>query len=47
MKSYLERLSQDNDEDDDKLKTLFLELFLDEVEKCSDKSKTRLVLRCC
>ena len=44
MKSYLERLSQDNDEDGDKLKTLFLELFLDEVEKCSDKSKTRWFL---
>jgi trans-aconitate 2-methyltransferase len=43
MKSYLERLSQDND-DNDKLKNLFLELFLDEVEKCSNKSKTRWLL---
>jgi trans-aconitate methyltransferase len=42
MKSYLERLPPDND--DDKLKTLFLELFLDEVEKCNNKSKTRWVL---
>jgi trans-aconitate 2-methyltransferase len=37
------RLSQDN-EDDDKLKNLFLKLFLDEVEKCSNKSKTRWLL---
>jgi trans-aconitate 2-methyltransferase len=38
MKPYLEYLSSDND--DSKLKTLFLELFLDEVEKRSKKSKT-------
>jgi trans-aconitate 2-methyltransferase len=37
-KPYLERLSTDND---DKLKTAFLELFLDEVKKHSSKSKTR------
>ncbi len=37
MKSYLERLSGDNH--GDKLKALFLELFLDEIEKCSNKSK--------
>jgi trans-aconitate 2-methyltransferase len=38
MKSYLEHLSRDNDDGIDKLKALFLELFLDEVEKCTDKS---------
>jgi trans-aconitate 2-methyltransferase len=38
MKPYLEHLSPDND-DDYKLKTLFLELFLDEVEKYSNRSK--------
>ena len=41
MKSYLDHLSQDNDSDDDridKLKALFLKLFLDEVKKCSNKS---------
>ena len=43
MKSYLERLPPDDD-DDKKLKTLFLELFLDQVEKCNNKSKTRWVL---
>ena len=38
MKSYLDHLSSDNDDYDiDKLKDLFLELFLDEVEKCSNK----------
>jgi hypothetical protein len=42
MKPYLERLSPDND--DSKLKTVFLELFLDEVEKRSNKSKTRWFL---
>jgi trans-aconitate 2-methyltransferase len=36
-KPYLERLSPDNG---DKLKTAFLELFLDEVKKHSNKSKT-------
>ncbi len=40
-KPYLERLSPDNS---DKLKTAFLELFLDEVEKHSNKSKTRWFL---
>jgi trans-aconitate 2-methyltransferase len=40
MKAYLERLTPDNDDNEaDKLKTLFLDLFLDEVEKCSNKSK--------
>lgn len=34
MKSYLDHLSRDNDDDIDKLRTLFLDLFLDEVEKC-------------
>jgi trans-aconitate 2-methyltransferase len=43
MKSYLEHLSPDNDYDD-KLKTLFLDLFLDEVEKCSNRSKARWFL---
>jgi trans-aconitate 2-methyltransferase len=40
-KPYLERLSADNG---DKLKTVFLELFLDEVKKYSNKSKTRWFL---
>ena len=41
MKSYLEHLSRNNKNDDDKLKTVFLNLFLDEVKKCSNnKSKT-------
>ncbi|MDW0167461.1 MAG: class I SAM-dependent methyltransferase [Nitrososphaeraceae archaeon] len=40
-KPYLERLSPDNG---DKLKTAFLELFLDEVKKHSNKSKTRWFL---
>jgi trans-aconitate methyltransferase len=40
-KPYLERLSADNS---DKLKTVFLELFLDEVKKYSNKSKTRWFL---
>jgi hypothetical protein len=39
MKSYLEHLSPDtNDKEADKLRALFLDLFLDEVEKCSNKS---------
>jgi hypothetical protein len=42
--SYLEFLSPDNDKDDDKLKTLFLELFLNEIEKCSNGSKIRWFL---
>jgi hypothetical protein len=47
MKSYLDHLSQDNDNDDDgidKLKALFLKLFLDEVKKCSNKSNKRWFL---
>jgi trans-aconitate 2-methyltransferase len=40
MKSYLERLPPDNENHNAKLKTQFLNLFLDEVEKCRDKSKT-------
>jgi trans-aconitate 2-methyltransferase len=47
MKSYLDHLSQDKDNDDDgidKLKALFLELFLDEVKKCSNKSNKRWFL---
>jgi trans-aconitate 2-methyltransferase len=40
-KPYLERLSPDNG---GKLKTAFLELFLDEVKKHSNKSKTRWFL---
>lgn len=40
-KPYLERLSSDNG---DNLKTTFLELFLDEVEKHSKKLKTRWLL---
>jgi trans-aconitate 2-methyltransferase len=43
MKSHLEYLSPDND-DIDKLKTLFLEVFLDKVEKCSNKSNVRWFL---
>jgi trans-aconitate methyltransferase len=39
-KPYLERLSTDGD----KLKTAFLELFLDEVKKHSGKSKSRWLL---
>jgi ubiquinone/menaquinone biosynthesis C-methylase UbiE len=45
MKSYLDHISSHNDiYDIDKLKDLFLELFLDEVEKCSNKSNTRWFL---
>jgi trans-aconitate 2-methyltransferase len=43
MKPYLDYLSQHNDEID-KLKTLFLEVFLDEVEKRSNKSNTNWFL---
>ena len=43
MKPYLDYLSQHNDEID-KLKTLFLEVFLDEVEKRSNKSNTHWFL---
>ena len=39
MKPYLERLAADND--GRKLKTLFLDLFLDEVEKCTNRSEER------
>jgi trans-aconitate 2-methyltransferase len=39
MKPYLERLGADND--GRKLKTLFLDLFLDEVEKCTNRSEER------
>ncbi len=38
LKSYLDHLSQKNDEHIDKLKDLLLELFLDEIEKCKNKS---------
>ncbi len=47
LKSYLDYLSQDNDSGDDridKLKALFLKLFLDEVKKCSNKSNRRWFL---
>jgi hypothetical protein len=40
-KPYLECLSPDNG---DKLKASFLKLFLDEVKKLSNKSKTRWLL---
>jgi hypothetical protein len=43
MKSYLEHRSEDN-VDIDALKVRFLELFLDEVEKCSNKSDKRWFL---
>jgi trans-aconitate methyltransferase len=37
LKSYLDHLSRDNDDADiDRLKTLFLDVFLDEVEKCGN-----------
>ena len=39
IKSYLEHLSQDNEDPDiDKLKTLFLDMFLNEVEKSGNTS---------
>lgn len=44
LKSYLDHLSEKNGEDIDKLKDLFLELFLDEVEKCNNKSNNRWFL---
>jgi trans-aconitate 2-methyltransferase len=47
LKSYSDYLSQHNDNGDDridKLKTLFLKLFLDEVKKCSNKSNRRWFL---
>ena len=41
LKSYLDHLSQDNDDPDiDNLKTLFLELFLNEVEKCGNNKSS-------
>ena len=40
MKSYLDYLSPDNDDDTDELRTLFLEAFLDEVKKCSNNNKS-------
>jgi trans-aconitate 2-methyltransferase len=39
MKPYLQHLAVDKE--GCKLKTLFLDLFLDEVEKCTNRSKTR------
>jgi trans-aconitate 2-methyltransferase len=42
MKPYLERLATDND--GFKLQTLFLDLFLDEIKKCVDRSKARWFL---
>ena len=44
MKPYLERLLSPDNDDNDKLKTLFLDLFLDEVEKCSNRSNARWFL---
>jgi trans-aconitate 2-methyltransferase len=46
MKSYLERLAPDNDDanEENKLKTLFLDLFLDEIEKQSYRSMVRWFL---
>ncbi len=41
LKSYLEHLSRDNDHPDiDKLKKLFLDVFLGEVEKCGDNNSS-------
>jgi len=41
LKSYLEHLSRDNDHPDiDKLKKLFLDVFLDEVEKCDNNNSS-------
>ena len=45
LKSYLDHLSSDNyDNDIDKLKDMFLEVFLDQVDKRSNKSDTRWFL---
>jgi len=47
MKPYLDHISQGNDSDNDridKLKALFLKLFLDEVKKCGNKSNSRWFL---
>ena len=41
LKSYLEHLSRENDHPDiDKLKKLFLDVFLGEVEKCGNKNSS-------
>ncbi len=41
IKSYLDHLSRDNDDDDiDKLKTLFLDVFLDKIEKCGNNKSS-------
>lgn len=41
IKSYLDHLSLDDDDADiDKLKTLFLDVFLDEVEKCGNNDSS-------
>lgn len=41
IKSYLDHLSRDNDDADiDRLKTLFLDVFLDEVEKCGNNNNS-------
>jgi len=40
MKSYLDYLSRDNVDDTDKLRTLFLDSFLDEVKKRSNNNKS-------
>lgn len=41
IKSYLDHLSLDDDDADiDKLKTLFLDVFLDEVEKCGNNNSS-------
>ena len=41
IKSYLDHLSRDNDDADiDRLKTLFLDVFLDEVEKCGNNNSS-------
>jgi hypothetical protein len=45
MKPYLDHLSSDNyDNDIDKLKAMFLEVFLDQVDKRSNKSDTHWFL---
>jgi len=41
IKSYLDHLSRDNDDDEiDKLKTLFLDVFLDKIEKCGNNKSS-------
>jgi trans-aconitate methyltransferase len=45
MKPYLDYISSNKYEKDiDKLKAMFLDVFLDQVDKCSDKSDTRWFL---